>query len=535
MHTRVCRKPHPSKRVCISCQNLNSGATNKHTEDHGTSEVQVSKIACLGSQGTLIAFLITTLSHLGFCTFVHLSVESVVRDVISGIIMATTSLPQLIAYAETVGYAGYRGLSTAGPSLLVWGLATGSPWMNAGVTSITALMAKSDLGGESYVAKFGEAEYVKLVAAYSFYIGVASIVLAAVGFGTLARSVPQPVRRGFKWGCFVGVLVSAVPNGFFAKGSSDLQTLIKNDAVVNQWIIFVKANIPAATGAVTVTNFFYTLLHPLSWALVPAFMFVVGTAFVMQGSRILPKSFPPGTEVIIATAAATLYSMYFNFNGAVVGEIPLMDPDAGFSVLELRIPVEVIAWKSLAEVPIAERCFGNSWTALAVSSTLFAAINFLSIMGIASGFEVENDIPWSAPRELATQGVSCIAAALTGSAPVSGSMSRSLVARMTGATSKLACIITALAWIYLQPYMSIMTPTPKAALSAVIVSAVIPGIFQPKDLNLLKGADFVLAWATGIITTLTSPTIGFGVGLILYYIVTSGLQMSRTSLKQKSL
>jgi hypothetical protein len=29
--------------------------------------------------------------------------------------MAATSVPQLIAYSETVGYAGYRGLSTAGP------------------------------------------------------------------------------------------------------------------------------------------------------------------------------------------------------------------------------------------------------------------------------------------------------------------------------------------------------------------------------------------------------------------------------------
>ena len=39
--------------------------------------------------------------------------------------MAATSVPQLIAYAETVGYAGYRGLSTAGPPLFAWGVATG--------------------------------------------------------------------------------------------------------------------------------------------------------------------------------------------------------------------------------------------------------------------------------------------------------------------------------------------------------------------------------------------------------------------------
>jgi hypothetical protein len=50
---------------------------------------------------------------------------SPIRDVISGAIMAATSVPQLIAYAETVGYAGYLGLSTAGAPLLAWGAATG--------------------------------------------------------------------------------------------------------------------------------------------------------------------------------------------------------------------------------------------------------------------------------------------------------------------------------------------------------------------------------------------------------------------------
>jgi hypothetical protein len=41
--------------------------------------------------------------------------NSPLRDVVSGVIMAATSVPQLIAYAETTGYAGYRGLTTAGP------------------------------------------------------------------------------------------------------------------------------------------------------------------------------------------------------------------------------------------------------------------------------------------------------------------------------------------------------------------------------------------------------------------------------------
>jgi len=440
-----------------------------------------------------------------------------IRDVFSGLIMAATSIPQLIAYAETVGLAGYRGLSTAGPPLFAYGLTTGGPFMNAGVTSITALMAKADLDGESYVAQYGEEEYVLLVSAYSMYIGVASAVLALVGFGTLAKSVPKPVRTGFKWGCAVGVLVSALPNGLFQGGGSELKQLAKEQSLLNSYVADYKSYCP---GIVNAANVVFAMTSPWLWSLIPTIMFVLGTGFVMRGKDwVLPSFLPPGTEVVLVTAAAALYSMNTDYQGAIVGEIPTMDQSAGITLGPIHIPVEVVDVSQLWQVPLIERCFHGSVVNLALTSLLFAAVNFLSILGIASGFESENGIAWSAPRELLAQGVGCVAAALVGSPPVSGSMSRSLVSRMTGATSQLACLVTALVWIYLQPYMSIMSPTPKAALSAVIVAAVLQGIINPKGLLQLKGSDALVGWITGIATVLTSPTQGFAAGLVLYGIL----------------
>lgn len=431
--------------------------------------------------------------------------------------MAATSVPQLIAYAETVGYAGYRGLATAGPPLVAWGLVTGSPFMNAGVTSITALMAKSDLNGEQFVQEHGEEAYVLLVATYSLCIGIASVFLALVGFGKLAQLVPVCVRRGFKWGCAVGVLVAAIPNGFFFNGAKDLKALVASSDFIRDNIAKpLQGNLP---GAISVTHCLYALSHPWEWGGAPAAMFILGTAFVMKGPHYLPKSFPPGTEVIAVTAIATLYSVYTGYEGAIVGEIPVLDPEAGLSFLggRIRIPVEFISVPDLiGNIPTLVGRFGGSFIMLALSSIIFAAVNFLSIMGIASGFESENGIEWSAEREMVSQGVSCGVAAAVGSAPVSGSLSRSLVSRMTGTTSQLACIITALEWIYLQPYMSIMTPTPKAALSAVIASAVIQGVCVPKDLLKMSGVDALVGWGTGLATALSSPTQGFAAGLVLY-------------------
>jgi MFS superfamily sulfate permease-like transporter len=304
-----------------------------------------------------------------------------------------------------------------------------------------------------------------------------------------------------------------MPNGLFTKGSTELKGLVAQSAA-SGFVSYVKSNFPAATGAISVTNLLYAITHPQEWGTIAAPLFIICTAFVMKGPKFLPKSLPPGTEVIIATALATVMSMQFDYPGNIVGEIPQLDPDAGIKIGPLKIPVSLMNPQDLLNAPVVER-FGGSYVTLIISASLFAAVNFLSIMGIASGFEAENGIKWSAPRELIAQGVACGVASITGSAPVSGSMSRSLVSRMAGTTSQMSCMVTALIWIYMMPYMSVMTPTPQAALAAVIMSAVVKSVVYPKDLLAMKGTDVIVGWGTGLGTAVTSPTIGFGIGLIL--------------------
>lgn len=449
--------------------------------------------------------------------------------------MACTSVPQLIAYAETVGYAGYRGLATAGPSLLAFAFATGSPWMNCGVTSLTALMAKADLNGEDYVNEFGEEKYVELVSAYSLYVCIASIVLAVAGFGKLASKVPKPVRAGFKWGCALGVLNSALPNAILAYGSSTIKEHVKSNDSLASSLSYIQQNFPFAAGAGTLAKIIFVLTHPNVWAPIPTILFILCTIFVMYGKSYLPKACPPGTEVIIATVAATAFSMYTNYSDdyGTVGEIPTLDPDSGMSLFNgaIQLPIEIQSYKHLLfEVPITSR-FNDSYLVLFVTASIFSAINFLSIVGIASGFETENNVPWKPSGELISQGVACGVAGITGSAPVSGSLSRSLVSRMAGTTSQFGCMVTAMCWICFLPYMSIMTPTPKAALSAVIVSAVIKGILIPKDLLAMNSTgDRIVGWGTALATACTNPTLGFGSGVVLACIV--GLS-AMSSNKQK--
>lgn len=57
------------------------------------------------------------------------------------------------------------------------------------------------------------------------------------------------------------------------------------------------------------------------------------------------------------------------------------------------------------------------------------------------------------------------------------------------------------------------------ALSAVIVSAVVKNVIIPKKLLQLRGNDSLVGFVTAMTTAITSPTLGFGCGVILYAII----------------
>lgn len=320
-----------------------------------------------------------------------------------------------------------------------------------------------------------------------------------------------------QWGCELGVLTSSLPNGFYYEFGPTIKASIAASAFGTA-VETVKTSIPGATGVSGVANIAYALSHPKTWDALAAAIFFSCTIFVLKAKRYLPKWMPPGSEVLIATAAATAFSVFYGYEGGVVGEIPSVGSDSGLSLFNgiVKVPIEFMDLKHLINVPIAERCFDGSMVKLFITAAIFSGVNFLSIVGIASGFESDNNVKWSPHRELFAQGMTNLAAGVVGSAPVSGSTSRSLVSRMTGASSKLACIVTALLWMYMMPYMSIMSPTPKAALSAVIVSAVVENVVIPRKILALRGTDFIVGVGTAAATAITSPTIGFGTGCVIY-------------------
>lgn len=457
-------------------------------------------------------------------------------DVVAGATVACTSLPQYIAYAELVGLSGHHGLRASGPPLLAFAFVTGSPTLSIGVTSMSAIMAETLLRGESYREENGVEAWINLLSAFSLLVGLASLALSAAGAAQLATSIPDPVRIGWKLGLAMIVVSCQSAGAFFGNASK----FVKKECILPS-LSFPWSDAPwePSGGAASLYCLGWTLLHPHRWDLATVALAVLALGMVLRGRGLLGPivrtvtfrhiSEPiPGLEVIVATIAGTLLSTCCQYDGSVVGvpEKVIQDglltseSQSGLTSATQNLEEELLkltcrwlrTWPW--EMPWSELVsYLGGWPSALCSATIFALVDFMQIVSVV------DEGPYS--RELAGQGVGCIVSGMAGSAPVGGSLSRSLVAKMAGASSQMTGLVSGMVTMALaSPAIAILlSPMPKAILAAVVLAAVLPSVAFPKDLRKLRGADSVVGWTTFVASVLTDPTKGFVIGVVAYGLI----------------
>lgn len=420
--------------------------------------------------------------------------SGLLQDVQAGLAITCVSIPSAIAYAEVAGLPGVNGLTKVGPALVAHGLSTQVKWLASGTTSLTAVAIATDLGADAYKRQHGMDAYVQLASMYALLVAAASMLLALLRVGSLAKKIPKSVMSGFKWGAAINILASQVPTCVFLAGKRGMATLLAESG----------ARLPAfpgvLTGAVGMSRLAWIFAHPLCWDRF-AVAFSAGTmVFVVFGKHIFPK-LPPGSEVLLVTAVTTVVSTYVAYaeaGGGVVGQIP-----EGSTGLVPDLYWSAMPW---AEAP-----------RLIVPALIFALVNFSATVAICGAFEGDFGLQWQPNRELFAQGASNMVAGFTGCQPVGGSLTRSLLTQLSGGFSSRVAVVNGLAMMMLLPYFGVIAQTPKAVLASIVLASVIKEVVMPK-LRLLKGMDAVLGWSTAVITATTSPTIGIVSGTALFVV-----------------
>ncbi len=131
----------------------------------------------------------------------------------------------------------------------------------------------------------------------------------------------------------------------------------------------------------------------------------------------------------------------------------------------------------------------SNWLTLAPSALFIALIGYVESIAIAKTVAARHHETIHANRELFALGCANVAAAFSGTMPVAGGFSRTMVNYAAGARTQVAAIVTALMIaLAVAFFASWFLNIPKAALAAIIIVAIIP-LVNIKALSTLWHAD----------------------------------------------
>ena len=393
-------------------------------------------------------------------------------DIIAGLSVWALMVPQSLGYADISGVPVQYGLYAAAIALLVFPLFTTSRHVVTGPSStISAVTGSAVL----LVTTSGSAEAIQLVAAITVLAGLLYLILAVLKMGWISNFLSESVLTGFIFGIGIDVVIGQLKKitGSPQSGDTAWQKLFS-------WIQGLpEANIPTVIIGVGLI-ILLVLLH-----------------------RYAPKVPGALVAVVIGIGAAMLLPLA-DMGVALTGPVPRGLPSFALPSLSF------IAQNAAVIIPAA---FGVMLVGF--SESLAAARQY------ASKYHYDIDID----QEMLAQGAANAASGLFQGVNVDGSLSKSALNDSSGAKTQLASIaqgiFVILTLLLLAPLFANL---PSAALGAIVITAVVFGLFKVKEMRrLLRLARtefwFALAALLGVLTFGTLPGVFIGVGLSLLWLI----------------
>ncbi|XP_035856705.1 sodium-independent sulfate anion transporter isoform X2 [Sander lucioperca] len=366
-------------------------------------------------------------------------------DLLAGLTVGLTTVPQVLAYAEVAGLPVQYGLYSAFMGGLIYTLLGTSKDVTLGPTAIMSLLCFSVVGGQPHRAVL-----------LSLLCGVIQALMALLRLGFLLDFISFPVIKGF-------TCAAAITIGFGqVKNILGLQS-IPHEFVLEVYYTFYK--IPEARiGDVVLGLLCLALLVMLSFMKTS-----LGSDNAPTCARVARKlvwtvaTMRNSLVVVAASLVAFSWNAYGHPVFTVTGETsqglppfrppPTSDTTANGTVVSFGEIVEGFGG-GLAVIPF---------------------MGLLESIAIAKAFASQNDYRIDANQELLAIGVTNIMGSFVSAYPVTGSFGRTAVNSQTGVCTPAGGIITSvivlLSLAFLMPAFYYI---PKASLAAVIICAVAP-------------------------------------------------------------
>ncbi|KAM3961044.1 sodium-independent sulfate anion transporter [Aphomia sociella] len=389
--------------------------------------------------------------------------EKAVADLIAGVTVGLTVIPQALAYATLAGLDPQDGLYSSFMGCFVYIIFGSCKDITLGPTALLALMTYEQIQGRS-------SDYAILLC---FLTGVVQLIMGILHLGVLIDFISVPVTVGFTSATSVIIAVSQLKGllGLKFKSGGFLDTIIK--VVVNLPNVKPADSILGLSCIVTLL-----LMRKLKDINVPP------NQKGLKKSLWLLSTSRNAIVVVLCSVIAFLFEYFsaspFNLNGLVREGLP------GWNMPPFS------TWHEGRPVSFIEMCSN-----LGSSIILVPIIGVLGNVAIAKAFASGESV--DATQELLTLSFSNIMGSFVGAMPVTGSFSRSAVNHASGVATQFGSLYTG---ILVLLALSLLTPyfyyIPKASLAAVVICAVIFMIEYEvvKPMWRSRRADLVPAFAT---------------------------------------
>ncbi|MDO5519099.1 MAG: SulP family inorganic anion transporter [bacterium] len=340
------------------------------------------------------------------------------KDIVAGVIVAAMSIPISMGYTLVAGLPPVYGLYGSVLPILVFAFLTTSPQVVFGVDAAPAAMVGGLMATMGVAASSEKAmEYIPVL---TFFAACWLLLFYFLRAGKFVNFISTPVMGGFISGISISIILMQIPKlmgGAAGKGEVvELVTDIAKNA---------------------------THIHMLSLCLGLATLILI-----FLGKRYLPK-FPMAIVLMIISA---IISKVVNLSS--YGVVMLAKVEPGLPKFHM-LHFEAIDIKQVITLSL-------TIAIVIMAETLLSSNNF----AFKNGYQLNQN------RELLAYAAGNVVSAFTGCAPVSGSVSRTVMAEQFEAKTQVMSIVAAITMVLVLLFgTGVIGYLPVPVLTAIIISA----------------------------------------------------------------
>ncbi len=387
------------------------------------------------------------------------------HDIRAGLTVGVLLIPQSMAYAMLAGLPPVYGLYASIVPLAVYATLGTSRQLSIGPVAILSILVASGIGS---LASPGSDEYIQLVLAVAFWVGVTQFLMGVFRLGFLMNFLSKPVLSGF---------TSAAA---FIIGFSQIGNLLGIELQRSKYIFVVASEA-------------FSKLDQLN---VPTLVIGSGCiVFILILKRWKPKLPAQLIAVVIAIAMVSIFQL--DKQGIeIVGSVK-----QGYPSPIVPDITSIPFWRILP-------------TVLAISF-----LGFTQSIALAKAMVRRNpDYKVDSNQELFSIGLSNLIGSFFHAYPVAGSFSRTAVNDENLAKTSISLLVSA---VLVAITVLLLTPLiyylPNAVLAAIIITAV-PGLVEVGEARFLwevRKRDFLIMMITFLATLALGILEGIGIGVLI--------------------